>query len=94
MIIQLLTEEGIRNLQESILALVIKGDGFADVVAKVKEQTDALGQTNIWSLDESIWDPKRKKTGMSREKAESKENYYSFRRSEYKKTTIVRAKKG
>jgi len=66
MIIQLLTEEGIRNLQESILALVIKGDGFADVVAKVKEQTDALGREickQIFeSLDESIYqDPKRKK---------------------------------
>lgn len=77
MIIQLLTEEGIRNLQESILELVVKGDGFTDVVSKVKEQTDALGREIcrqvFESLDGSIYkDTKRKKDWNIERKADPK----------------------
>lgn len=98
MIIQLLTEEGIRNLQESILALVIKGDGFADVVAKVKEQTDALGREickQIFeSLDESIYqDPKRKKDWYVERKAESKKIITHLGEIEYKRS-YYRSRKG
>lgn len=77
MIIQLFTEEGIKNFQEDVLKMVKNGDGFESVVSKVKEQTDALGREIckqvFKALDESIYqDEKRKKDWYIERKSESK----------------------
>lgn len=65
-IIQLFTEEGIKNLHEKVLSLFKDGSGLSSMVSEIKKETDALGRALcieiIEALDEAlVKDPSRKK---------------------------------
>lgn len=76
-IIQQFYQEGIKNLQETVIHLIQSGGGLSEVVSEIKKETDALGRSIcveiIEVLDRAIVkDARRKKDWYVERKNEEK----------------------